>query len=59
MTNIIARLNPDAATAQAVMAALLGHGHNLNTMDLIVRDGASDLMNQMRAARVGPDAAAT
>jgi hypothetical protein len=59
MTTIITRLYPDAATVQAVVTALLGYGHDQDTIDVIVRDGASDLMDRMRAARVSPDAAAT
>lgn len=59
MTTIITRLYPDAVTAQAVVAALLGYGHDQDTIDVIVKDGASDLMDRMRTSRVGPDAAAT
>ena len=58
MTTIITRLYPDAASAQAVVAALIGQGHDQDTIDVIVRDGATDLTDRMRAARVGPSATA-
>lgn len=57
MTTIITRLYADAATANAVVSALLADGHDQATIDIIMRDGATDLADRMRAARVSPAAA--
>ncbi len=59
MTTIITRLYSDAASARAVMTDLLGQGHAEDTIDVIVRDGATDLTHRLQAARVNPAAAAT
>ncbi len=58
MTTIITRLYPNSAAAQAVAAALLQEGHSEDTIDVIAHDGASDLIDRLRAARVGPHNAA-
>jgi hypothetical protein len=58
MTTIITRLYPDAATAQGVVADLLNAGHDLSTIDVIVRNGAADLAERLQSARVSPEAAA-
>jgi hypothetical protein len=58
MTTIITRLYPNTAAAQAVVNALLESGHDQSTIDVIARDGVSDVMDRMRHARVGPAAAA-
>ena len=58
MTTIITRLYADAATANAVVSALLTEGHSQSTIDVILRDGGTDLEGRMRMARISPDAAA-
>jgi hypothetical protein len=58
MTTIITRLYADTATARAVAGALMATGHAVDTIDVIGRDGAADVADRMRAARVNPDAAA-
>jgi hypothetical protein len=58
MTTIITRLYQNTAAAQAVVNALLESGHDQDSIDVIARDGASDVMDRMRQARVSPTAAA-
>lgn len=52
MTTIITRLYSDVTTAQAVVAALTGSGHNPATIDVITREGPTPAADRMRAARV-------
>lgn len=57
MTTIITRLYADTATARAVAGALMASGHDADTVDVIARDGASDLAGRMHMARISPAAA--
>jgi hypothetical protein len=58
MTTIITRLYADVATARGVAHALTAQGHAAETIDVIARDGAGDMADRMRAARVSPATAA-
>jgi hypothetical protein len=53
MTTIITRLYPDTATAQSVIGALLAEGHVEDYIDVIGKDGESDIASRLRNARVG------
>jgi hypothetical protein len=58
MTTIITRLYADTSTARAVAQALISQGHAPDTVDVITRDGAGDLMARILASRVRQVAAA-
>jgi hypothetical protein len=58
MTTIITRLYADMATARGVANALVAQGHGPDTIDVIARDGAGDVTDRMRDARVSAAATA-
>ncbi len=58
MTTIITRLFEDNGAAQQAVNDLLGRGHREDYIDIITRDGSGALTERIRAARVGPSAAA-